>query len=49
VEFIENKPVPDIQIPDDEYIILIASFYTRKIETLQNIQNIIKASESQFN
>ena len=45
VDFIENEPLPDVQIPDDEYIILIAGFYATKIETLQNIQNIIKTTE----
>jgi len=45
VDFIENEPLPDVQITDDEYIILIADFYSTKIETLQNIQNIIKTSE----
>lgn len=39
---IENEPVPDVQITDDEYIVLIAGVYTHKIETLQNLQNIIK-------
>jgi len=42
VELIENEPTPEVQIPDDEYIILIASFYTNKIESLQNIQEIIR-------
>ena len=41
VEHIENLSIPDVQITDDEYIILLASFYSNKIETLQNIQNII--------
>lgn len=42
IEEIKNEPVPDVQIPDDEYIILISTVYTHKIEALQNIQNIIK-------
>jgi len=42
VDLIENEPTPEVQIPDDEYIILIASFYTNKIESLQNIQEIIR-------
>jgi hypothetical protein len=42
IEEIENEPVPAVQIPDDEYIILISTVYTHKIEALQNIQNIIK-------
>ena len=46
VDFIENESLPDVQITDDEYIILIASFYSTKIETLQNLQNIIKTIES---
>jgi hypothetical protein len=49
VDLVENDPLPDIQIPDDEYIVLIASFYTYKIEELQNIQNIIKITELQIN
>jgi hypothetical protein len=49
VKFIENEPIPVIQIPDDSYIILIASIYTTKIETLQNIQELIKATELQYN
>ena len=48
VEFIENEPIPDVQITDDEYIILVASFYTNKIEILQNMQNIIIATASEF-
>lgn len=42
VEQIENDPIPDVQITDDEYIVLIASIYTNKIESLQNIQNLLK-------
>jgi hypothetical protein len=42
VERIENMPVPDVQITEDEYIVLIATVYIRKIETLQNLQNVIK-------
>jgi hypothetical protein len=42
IEQIENEPVPVVQIPDDEYIVLIADVYTNKIETLQNLQNIIR-------
>ena len=42
VEYVENEPVPDLQIPDDEYIILIVSVYTNKIETLRNIQEVIR-------
>jgi hypothetical protein len=42
IEQIENEPLPDVLITDDEYIVLIAGIYTRKIETLQNVQNIIK-------
>jgi len=48
VELIENEVIPDVQIPDDEYIILIASFYTDKIEILQNMQNIIRTTASNF-
>ncbi|MDR1221902.1 MAG: hypothetical protein LBL07_03365 [Tannerella sp.] len=42
IEQIENEPVPDVQIPDDEYIVLIAGVYTKKIETLRNLQDIIR-------
>jgi hypothetical protein len=42
IEQIENEPVPDVQVPDDEYIVLIAEVYTEKIETLQQLQNIIR-------
>jgi hypothetical protein len=42
VERIENEPLPDVQLMDDEYIVLIAGIYTSKIETLQNLQNIIR-------
>ncbi|MDR2147332.1 MAG: hypothetical protein LBE91_12815 [Tannerella sp.] len=44
VELIENNPAPDVQLPDDEYVILIADFYRNKIERLQNIQDIIAAT-----
>ncbi|MDR2916835.1 MAG: hypothetical protein LBV74_18735 [Tannerella sp.] len=46
VEYIENEPIPELQIPDDEYIILIASVYTNKIETLRNIQEVIRENIS---
>ncbi len=42
VEYIENEPIPDLQVPDDEYIVFVASVYASKIETLQNIQEIIR-------
>ena len=42
IEQIENTAVPDVQITDEEYIVLIANVYTDKIEALQNMQNIIK-------
>ena len=42
IEQIKKETVPDVQIPDDEYIILIANVYTNKIEVLQNLQNVIK-------
>ena len=48
VELIENDPIPDVQITDDEYIILVANFYTNKIEILQDMQNIIIATASNF-
>jgi len=41
VDLIENDPLPEALMPDDEYIILITAFYTYKIEILQNIQAII--------
>jgi hypothetical protein len=42
IEQIENEPVPKVQLTDDEYIVLIADVYTGKIETLQNLQEIIR-------
>ena len=42
IEQIENTAVPDVQITDEDYIVLIANVYTDKIEALQNMQNIIK-------
>ena len=42
IERIENEPVPDVIMPDDEYIVLMANIYTKKIEVLQNIQSNIK-------
>ena len=42
IEQIENTAVPDVQITDEEYIVLIANVYTDKIEALMNMQNIIK-------
>ncbi|MDR0394261.1 MAG: hypothetical protein LBH77_03790 [Tannerella sp.] len=42
IEQIENVPIPDVQITDDEYIVLIAEVYTRKIEALQSLQNVIR-------
>ena len=42
IEQIENTAVPDVQVTDEEYIVLIANVYTDKIEALQNMQNIIK-------
>jgi len=41
VDLIENDPLPEVQITDEDYIILIADFYSTKIESLQNMQNII--------
>ena len=37
-----NSPIPEVQMPDDEYIILIANVYTSKIESLQDLQDILK-------
>ena len=42
IEQIENTGVPDVQVTDEEYIVLIANVYTDKIEALQNMQNILK-------
>jgi len=42
IEQIGNEPVPDVQIPDDEYIVLIANVYSNKIEVLQNLQDLIR-------
>ena len=44
VDLIENDPLPDVQMPDDDYIVLIAGFYTYKIEILQNIQSAIRTN-----
>jgi hypothetical protein len=44
IEQIENDPIPDVQAPDDEYIVLIVNVYEKKIETLRNIQNIIEGN-----
>ena len=44
IEHIENITVPDVQVTDDEYVVLIANVYTDKIEALQNMQNILKNS-----
>ena len=41
VDYIEDEPMPDVQLPDDEFIKLITGFYSKKIETLQNLQNSI--------
>ena len=41
VELIENDMIPDIQVTNDDYIKIIVSFYTNKIEILQNLQNVI--------
>jgi hypothetical protein len=49
VDLIENDPLPDVQMPDDDYIVLIAGFYTYKIELLQNIQNAIKTNVLNIN
>ena len=49
VDLIENDPLPDVQMPDDDYIVLIAGFYTYKIELLQNIQNAIKTNMLNIN
>ena len=42
IEHIKSITVPDVQITDDEYIVLIASVYTNKIETLQNLQDLLR-------
>ena len=42
IELIENEPVPDVIMPDDEYIVLMANIYTKKIEILKNIQDKIE-------
>ena len=42
IEQIENEPIPDVQITDNEYIVLIAMVYTNKIEALQIMQNSIR-------
>lgn len=42
VQQIENDPIPEVQITDDEYIVLISNVYANKIESLRNIQNLLK-------
>ena len=42
IEQIESEPIPDDVMPDDDYIVLIADIYTKKIEVLKNIQNNLK-------
>jgi len=42
IERIESEPVPDVVMPDDDYIVLMANIYTKKIEVLKNIQSNIK-------
>ena len=44
VDLIKNDPLPDVQMPDDDYIVLIAEFYMYKIEILQNIQDAIRTN-----
>ncbi|MDR1380708.1 MAG: hypothetical protein LBJ47_04425 [Tannerella sp.] len=44
IERIEREPVPDMQIPDDEYIVLIVNLYESRMETLRNIRDIIEKS-----
>ena len=41
VAMIENDPLPEVQMTDEDYIVLIADFYTLKIEILQNMQKLI--------
>lgn len=41
VELIAGDPLPEVQMSDDDYIVLIADFYAYKIEILQNLQSII--------
>jgi putative component of toxin-antitoxin plasmid stabilization module len=42
IEEIEREPVPEVQIPDEDYIVLIARVYAHKMEALQKIQNIVR-------
>lgn len=42
IERIEEAPIPQVQLTDDEYIVFLADVYTNKIERLQNMQEVIK-------
>jgi len=44
IEQLRNQPLPDVQLTDDDYIILIAQVYTRRLESLQQIQDAIKST-----
>ncbi|MDR0697674.1 MAG: hypothetical protein LBG28_00425 [Tannerella sp.] len=44
IERIENDPIPDVQVPNDEYIVLIVNVYEKKIEILRNIQYVIRGN-----
>ena len=44
VDLIENDQLPEVQMPDEDYIVLIAGFYMYKIEILQSIQSAIKTN-----
>lgn len=39
---IENAPTPEVQIPDDDYIVLIVHLYEDRRDALQHIQQIIE-------
>jgi len=49
VEYIENEPIPDVHLTDNEFALLVACFFEKKIETLQNIQDLILSTESTIN
>jgi len=49
VDYIENEPIPDVQLSDDDLLLLIIRFYENKIETLQNIQDLIWATDIKIN
>jgi hypothetical protein len=42
IEQLRDEPVPKVQLTDDDYIIFIAQVYTKRLESLQQIQDAIQ-------